>query len=137
MINTLKASAILVDIILGSYDCILQHQVTKVLLQGQYEIVCNNLWFCSYVDKWLSMEVYCVDISQISKAHKVPLHFLSTVHFQAGYVSINKSVDRIVLVALLESGVVFKLVYGARVSAVIIDIVVNIPASVLVECGEE
>ena len=43
MINTLKASAILVDIILGSYDCILQHQVTKVLLQGQYEIVCNNL----------------------------------------------------------------------------------------------
>ena len=78
-----------------------------------------------------------MDISQISKAHQVPLHFLSTVHFQAGYVSVNKSVDRIVLVALLESGVVFKLVYGVWVSAVIIDIVVNIPASVLVECGEE
>ena len=78
-----------------------------------------------------------MDISQVSESHEVPFHFLSTVHFQARYVSINKSVDRIVLVALFESRVVFKLVYGAWVGAIFFDVVVNIPASILVKCGKE
>lgn len=89
------------------------------------------------MNKCLSMEMHCVNISQVSKPHQVPLDFLSSVHCQAWQVSVEKSIDCIILITLFESCVVLKLIYRAWVRAVFFYVVVKIPASVLVKCGEK
>ena len=79
----------------------------------------------------------CVDISQISKSHQVPGHFLIPVHFQPGQVAIEIPIYSVILIAFLEACVILQLIERSRVWAVSIDIVIEIPASVLIECREQ
>ena len=83
------------------------------------------------------MEVNCVNISQISKSHEVPLDILASVHLQIWHVSINEAIYCVHLVTFLESSVTLKLVDGAWVWAVFIDVVIKVPASIFVECGKQ
>ena len=48
------------------------------------KLLVKSLDCSSYINECLAMKMDCVDISQISKSHQVPGHFLIPVHFQPG-----------------------------------------------------
>ena len=90
----------------------------------------------TYMNKGLSVKVNGVHIDLISHTNEIKVHLLCLIHHQTFQIAKHKTIDSVHFVALLKVLVCLKGVLISRIRTICIDVLVQVPALILVKDGK-